>query len=504
MKKSILDFTSAEAHKFFINQNRYVTVPLPEYFNFNELLQKINSEIQDKNLKSLCHNPKELPSSFEDVNYRFYSNKDGAYDWRPIDIVNPVLYVYLVNLITKDENWELIKNLLSKNTAIEVQSIPLVDEEDEDIKIKSLVENWIKNVERKSVSLGMEYNYLTIVDISNCYSSFYTHSIAWALHTKDIAKNSRFDITLLGNEIDRIIRCMSNGQTNGIPQGSVIMDLIAEILLKYLDVEIIKKIPDDILFKIVRYRDDYRIFTKNKSDSLLIVKALSETLAENGLKLNSQKISFNEDVVKESVKIDKWRKLYINLENASDLESKFLLLYDFSIKHKNSGSLKYYFSHILSDLYDNELVFVYEDAKFYISILTNITLKSPDMYPIYIFIISHIMDSLSVKEREKLFVLIKEKFSLIPNTAILDIWFQRLCKDSFVQINGSSTTRLTSIVNGEDTNLLWNIEWTNSHLKAIVENTPIIDNDIFEEEEFLLRMDEFENLSHTFWSYINR
>lgn len=59
---------------------------------------------------------------------------------------------------------------------------------------------------------------------------------------------------------------MSNGQTNGIPQGSVLMDFIAEILLKYSDelisYEIQKNTKLKEKFKILRYRDDYRIFVK--------------------------------------------------------------------------------------------------------------------------------------------------------------------------------------------------------------------------------------------------
>ena len=43
------------------------------------------------------------------------------------------------------------------------------------------------------------------------------------------------NLDVLGNNIDKHLQAMSNGQTNGIPQGSVLMDFIAEILLKYSD-----------------------------------------------------------------------------------------------------------------------------------------------------------------------------------------------------------------------------------------------------------------------------
>jgi len=67
---------------------------------------------------------------------------------------------------------------------------------------------------------------------------------------------------LLGNVIDDNLRNMTYGQTNGIPQGSVLMDFIAEIVLGYTDLELSHKINQLKIedYQIIRYRDDYRIF----------------------------------------------------------------------------------------------------------------------------------------------------------------------------------------------------------------------------------------------------
>ena len=80
----------------------------------------------------------------------------------------------------------------------------------------------------------MDYKFSYDTDIADCYGSLYTHSIAWAIETIGIAKKQR-DGKLLGNTIDAHIRNMQYGQTNGIPQGSVLMDFIAEIILGYMD-----------------------------------------------------------------------------------------------------------------------------------------------------------------------------------------------------------------------------------------------------------------------------
>lgn len=58
---------------------------------------------------------------------------------------------------------------------------------------------------------------------------------------------------------------MSFGQTNGIPQGSNLMDFIAELVLGYSDLQLSKKLIMTTIsnYKILRYRDDYRIFTNS-------------------------------------------------------------------------------------------------------------------------------------------------------------------------------------------------------------------------------------------------
>ena len=55
---------------------------------------------------------------------------------------------------------------------------------------------------------------------------------------------------------------MSYGQTNGIPQGSALMDFVAELVLCYIDSLLSEQIEgiEKSEYKIIRYRDDYRIF----------------------------------------------------------------------------------------------------------------------------------------------------------------------------------------------------------------------------------------------------
>lgn len=107
-----------------------------------------------------------------------------------------------------------------------------------------------------------------VTDITNCYGAIYTHSIAWAFMGKDVAKAKRQNLGLLGNIVDHFMQYMQYGQTNGIPQGSVLSDFIAEIVLAYADKEVSKRLGKEGItdYYIIRYRDDYRIFSNSKED----------------------------------------------------------------------------------------------------------------------------------------------------------------------------------------------------------------------------------------------
>src|SRR5690554_7736423 len=85
------------------------------------------------------------------------------------------------------------------------------------------------------------------------------------------------------------------------------MDFIAELVLGYVDLKVANKIDENYInyFKILHYRDDYRVFVNSSEDGEKILKVLSEVLTELGLRLNSNKTKFSSDVVGASIKEDK-------------------------------------------------------------------------------------------------------------------------------------------------------------------------------------------------------
>ena len=235
------------------------------------------------------------------MNHRLLSNKDGKYSWRPIELVHPALYVSLVNRITHPDNWKTICSLFQdfqEAPHITCLSLPVESLTPQTDKATQIT-GWWKDVEQKSIELSLDYEILMRTDIVDCYSSIYTHSIAWAIHTKKEAKNSREDQGLIGNFIDTYIQCMSEGQTNGIPQGSVLMDFIAEMVLGYADRELEQRVEAQkvVDYRVLRYRDDYRIFVNTQKEGEVILKCLTEVMIALGLKLNPEKTSTNSEVI---------------------------------------------------------------------------------------------------------------------------------------------------------------------------------------------------------------
>lgn len=282
---NILDLNAKETRSYFLKKESYSSIELPYYFNFQNLLKEVSEILSEQSLSSIR---KETPRNFDDVNYQLVSNKDGKYAWRPFQLIHPAIYVSLVNNITDEKNWDFIKKRFEqfqKEKRIECHSLPVISESKEKSDKSYQILNWWKTIEQRSIKLSLDYRYVIHSDITDCYGSIYTHSISWALHTKKKAKKrkNRNNNSLIEVVIDKHLQDMSHGQTNGIPQGSTLMDFISEIVLGYMDLKLAKKLStigvED--YKILRYRDDYRIFSNESFEAERITKELSEIALRN-------------------------------------------------------------------------------------------------------------------------------------------------------------------------------------------------------------------------------
>jgi len=488
--KRVIDMTAEEARYFFLKQESYCGFDLPPYFKFSEILQEVSKCIEGKRLSDFI-NDEQKPRDCEGVNYRLLANKDGRHAWRPFELIHPALYVSLVNAISLDDNWKEITKRFFEFQELEnisCMSIPIKAADGSKDKQAQIL-NWWSEIEQRSIELALEYETIVHTDITDCYGQIYTHSISWAIHTKEVAKQKRNDKSLIGNIIDWHIQDMRHGQTNGIPQGSVLMDFVAEMVLGYADEILSQKIKcQDIAdYRILRYRDDYRIFVHGAHDGEKILKALTETLIELGFKLNSSKTVVGQNVVVSSIKKDKidWitRKQF-----DKDLQKHLLIIHDHSMKHPNSGSLLRGLSEFRKRL---DSIKKCDSATTLISIIVDIAYNNPRTYPICAAILSRLLKFIGSKDqKETLLKKVVTKFSRLPNTEYMSIWLQRIALSIDLDVDFNNTLcdacRMKSEVE------VWNSEWIGSDkLKQIVKRS-IFDKDVADELDEIIPAEEVE------------
>ncbi|EQA1631572.1 TPA: RNA-directed DNA polymerase [Escherichia coli] len=493
----ITEMTAEDARKFFLKHNSYCSFSLPVYFDFAPLLQAVSDAlyqkqngINDIGYKKACNH--------ENVNYILQTNKDGHYSWRPFDLIHPAIYTHLVHKITEEDEWELLINRFDEfqiNEKIVCASLPRESEDDGISDTAETVSGWWRDVEQESINKSLQFKYLFVTDISNFYPSIYTHSIPWAIHTKEEAKEIRGDNTNLGNRIDHALRQMRWGQTNGIPQGSALMDFLAEIVLGYADELLGEKLEEEDIddYHVIRYRDDYRIFTNSKEDAEAIARYLTVILQKLGLQLNSSKTSLSEDIVLSSMKPDKQEALMLFGKSvyATTIQKTLLKLVIFSRKYKNSGQLERYLAKINKRLEGmNRLK---EDIRPIVSIIADMMINNPRTFSSCALVLSNVLRFVEDDgEKIELLQQIKYKFEPILGTGILDIWLQRISYQ--IDPNIEYEEPLCSIVSGvydKPHEHVWNSEWiTDNNFKNRVMATTFIVAEKLEECEPVIPEDE--------------
>ncbi len=501
-RKNILQLSHKEAKEFFLEEKSYCNFDLPPYIKFEPLLKAIDEEIENEQNIAFKIIGGNKSKRFDNVNYKLFNNKNGKYDWRPFELINPFIYVYLVREITKQENWEFIQNnfnKLNKDSCVQCHSIPIKSQTNRSNKAEQILEWWEK-IEQESIKYSIEFDYLFDTDITNFYPSIYTHSIAWALHTKKVAKENRgHNDDLLGNKIDEFIMSMRYGQTNGIPQGSVLMDFVAEIVLVYIDSLLSKTLQKNKIdkkdFRIIRYRDDYKIFVNNLQIADFILKNLSEILAKTGLKLNPNKTTSLQNVIQSSIKKDKVEWLFIesSLRGQSTLQKQLVIFHKFALEHQNSGTLNKMLQILLNDLHNStqkdkkittSKLFktrLSKDTHILIAILVDIASLNPKIYPIIMSILGFLFDR--VKSKRFIDSTI-QRLKKINNNAYMQIWLQRAIikldipsENFFDEQICKEVNRVKSLPKNKKYQVdLWNIGWiTCNELKNLIKKHPIID-----------------------------
>lgn len=139
-----------------------------------------------------------------------------------------------------------------------------------------------------------KYTKLCKFDISKCFDSIYTHSIAWALLNKEIVKdNLPASEDTFGGKFDRLMQNLNYGETNGIVIGPEFSRIFAELILQQIDKSVFLKLKNKKSrihkrdFEIFRYVDDFFVFYNDE-------KVKDDVFELYRLELKEYKLYFND------------------------------------------------------------------------------------------------------------------------------------------------------------------------------------------------------------------
>lgn len=510
--KLVSEMTANEARDYFLKQTSYTTIELPQYFDFETVLQRVAAVMPTD------ENPGWLRGARRsaDVNYVLHDNKDGRLALRPLTLIHPALYVSLVHAITLDDNWcTITKRLrqfrdLSKFHCASMPRVPTTntpseagnsdDDSDQDVYDgpfgSAMSIAWFTEVEQASIEFSLDFNVMLQADIANCFASIYTHSIPWALHGKEKARKLRRSGDLVGNHIDWRIQDIMEGQTNGIPQGSELMNFIAEIVLGYGDFLIAQRLEASGIanYHVIRFRDDYRVFTDTYADAETALQCLYSALRSIRLELNPDKTQIFEDSVSSAIRADKvaWIRGGHEERITAGAETPYNLLVElrnFNESYPNSGMLQRGITALKR--HHQKWPRKWRQLGQLVELLTEIGLSNPKVYPVLAPFLGELIKN---HEDNYEFIdtieMIMERLTDTPHSGRMELWLQRI--GPFRHQRGEYQERLCRLVANDGDVAIWDNSWINNRkIIKVIEHCELINRDVLDGLPDMLTEDEW-------------
>lgn len=347
--KTIFDLSADEALDFLMQNDRYVTTEMPEYLNFDPVLAFAREHIADTSIDKCLKDIN--PENMSDANYDIMLNKDGRYAVRVLSLSNPFLYYLLAREICTPEHWAAILDdfkVFGSAPHIQAVGIPVIPADKENFHKATTILNWWNRFEQMAVKLSLDYRYMFVTDITNCYGTIELQTVEKALSRKGTA--SEVDVK---TDIVRILTMLRQGRNIGLPQGSTLYDIVAEIVLGYADMLLREALERDGItegYEILRYRDDYKVFANDKDLLERISYTLQHVLEGLNLRLNSAKTR-----ISDSIKPDKLAYIYntpiYNNKKQCDfdgIQKQLLFILQFGRQYPNCGQMRMLLSKLSS------------------------------------------------------------------------------------------------------------------------------------------------------------
>lgn len=167
-----------------------------------------------------------------------------------------------------------------------------------------------------------KFERLLRLDISKCFDSIYTHSIAWAvLGQAAVKEHLQASRATFPGRFDTLMQRLNYDQTNGIIIGPEFSRIFAEVILQTIDCQLEselrrepKPIRNKVDYELLRYVDDYFLFYTHETDRERIVASLQHLQRAYGLYLNMAKSAVYEKPL--ITEISRAKRLIANLIDA--------------------------------------------------------------------------------------------------------------------------------------------------------------------------------------------
>jgi hypothetical protein len=259
---------------------------------------------------------------------------------RILSVPHPLHYILLARLI--EDNWGDLEAHFSKSQFS--LTTPIISEHSIEPKYKMS-----EKINRRIHNL-VSKRYILQADITRYYPSIYTHSIPWALHTKEVAKANQRDDGYFGNGIDKLVRNMQDGQTVGIPIGPVSSLIIQEIVGTTIDHEFKREYGVGLVG--YRYTDDMEYYFSSSEEAERALNILNKILKNYGLDLNNSKtkvLKIPQILESEWLYFFKKYKFRRNKKNKrksinlqhTDIKEFFSMAFKYKIQTEEKGILNY-------------------------------------------------------------------------------------------------------------------------------------------------------------------
>ena len=389
--------------------------------DINELNELIKGKAPPKGLKST--NPMTLSTYKSDLSRRVLS------------VPNPEAFLYLVSLMA--DNWnQLLEFSKSENSLSPITYISSYDDtEIECLNSENLREHFREKSDyiegiKNCIRVALGYKYCLKVDISNCYNSIYTHSIAWAIcgkaeakkyHVKEEPKTLK-PIYELADKLDKRTRALKNNETNGIVVGPFTSRIFSEIILARIDKNLYQK---GFCFR--RYVDDYKFYFRTEAQAQESLSVIEKVLNEYNLNLNTAKTEITKFPFEV---ISQMQNTY---ETAFEKDGVFGILNAASILHQSGekGAYKY----ALKLLRGKDIPV--KDFDLILPLLVNIMLVDPKYGK---YVVQYLKRNIKQIDKEKVYTIINSelKTSLENELQQEALLFMYFIKELKLEIQGSN------------------------------------------------------------------